>query len=62
MALYEVFSYPLGVKYKANLCSKTTLFYLITQILIFILPALLIYSEGMEIDDIIVYQFDIVIS
>lgn len=46
MAVYEVFSHSLRVRYKANLCSKTTLFYLVTQILTLILPVTLIYSEG----------------
>ncbi|KAG8196958.1 hypothetical protein JTE90_009017 [Oedothorax gibbosus] len=47
MAVYEVFSQPLAIKYKSSLCSKSTCFCLITSLLSLICPFLIsYYTQG----------------
>ncbi|GAB6030810.1 hypothetical protein CHUAL_014205 [Chamberlinius hualienensis] len=47
MALYNVHSIPILIKYRARVCSKATLFYLICVAFTFIIPLLIAFrSEG----------------
>ncbi|XP_054722254.1 transmembrane protein 231-like [Uloborus diversus] len=42
MAIYEVFSEAVVIRYKATVCSKSTFFWVVSNILTFIIPLLLI--------------------
>ncbi|GFT35014.1 transmembrane protein 231 [Nephila pilipes] len=47
MAIYEVFSHPLLIRYKTSICSKTTFFYIVAALFTFIFPFITTYySQG----------------
>ncbi|XP_056381814.1 transmembrane protein 231 [Hyla sarda] len=47
MAIYEVYSHPLLVRYRTSICSKATLFLLVVLVLTYIPPLLVAYrSQG----------------
>ncbi|GFY43695.1 transmembrane protein 231 [Trichonephila inaurata madagascariensis] len=47
MAVYEVFSHPLLIRYKTSICSKTTCFYVFVTLFTYIFPFIITYySQG----------------